>query len=151
MVADQEGGARVIMRRRHTNTRLRLGFLAASAAAFALSFVVAAPTVGVAATEPAADETLSINGSGRYADQLAHVVLEYGSDVEYNPYALLVEFESDADPADVDDLLEDGVVRHRELDIDDLASLGLVTARQLFNLLRLVSDHLDDVVPQVGL
>lgn len=106
MVCDQEGGARVIMCRRHTNTRLRLGFFAASAAAFALAFVVAAPTVGVAATESAADETLSINGSGRYADQLAHVVLQYGADVEYNPYALLVEFESNADPADVDDLLE---------------------------------------------
>ena len=77
MVDDQEGGARVIMCRRHTNTRLRLGFFAASAAAFALAFVVAAPTVGVAATESVADETLSINGSGRYADQLAHVVLQY--------------------------------------------------------------------------
>ena len=94
------------MRRRHTNTHLRLGFFATSAAAFALSFVAAAPTVSVAATEPANDDTLSLNGSGRYADQLAHVVLEYGSDVDHNPYALLVEFELDANPADVDDLLE---------------------------------------------
>ncbi|MGB0616377.1 MAG: hypothetical protein ACPGQJ_11040, partial [Acidimicrobiales bacterium] len=106
MVDDQEGGARVIMRRRHPNTRLRSGFLAASATVFALSFVVAAPTMSMAATEPTADETLSLNGSGRYADQLAHVVLEYGTDVDHNPYALLVEFEPDADPADVDELLE---------------------------------------------
>ncbi len=94
------------MRRRHPNTRLRSGFLAASATVFALSFVVAAPTMSMAATEPTADETLSLNGSGRYADQLAHVVLEYGTDVDHNPYALLVEFEPDADPADVDELLD---------------------------------------------
>ncbi|NDH98493.1 MAG: hypothetical protein EBZ17_13750, partial [Actinobacteria bacterium] len=87
MVDDQEGGARVIMRRRHQNTRLRSGFLAASATVFALSFIAAAPTMSMAATEPTADETLSLNGSGRYADQLAHVVLEYGTDVDHNPYA----------------------------------------------------------------
>ncbi len=106
IVDDEKGGARVIMRRRHTNKKLRLGFFAASAVAFALSLIAVAPTVSLAATEPANDDTLSLNGSGRYADQLAHVVLEYGSDVDHNPYALLVEFEPDASPADVDDLLE---------------------------------------------
>ena len=65
MVSDQEGGARIIMRRRHQNTRLRSGFLAASATVFALSFIAAAPTMSMAATEPTADETLSLNGSGR--------------------------------------------------------------------------------------
>ena len=94
------------MHQHRTPSRTRFALFAASALALALSLATTTPTAGALAAEQADNDSLSLNGTGRYADQLAQIVLEFGADVAHNPYALLVEFEPDANPADVDALLE---------------------------------------------
>ena len=94
------------MHQHRTPSRTRFALFAASALALALSLATTTPTAGAPVAEQADNDSLSLNGTGRYADQLAQIVLEYGVDIAHNPYALLVEFEPDADPADVDALLE---------------------------------------------
>ena len=68
-----------------------------------------------------ADDGLPLRGTGRYAGHYASVVLEHGTDIAHNPFALLVTFEPDADPDAVDLLLEGAdaalVTRYGESDL----------------------------------
>ena len=93
------------MHQHRTPSRTRFALFAASALALALSLATTTPTAGAPVAEQADNDRLSLNGTGRYADQLAQIVLEYGVDVAHYPYALLVEFEPGADPADSADSL----------------------------------------------
>jgi hypothetical protein len=52
---------------------------------------------------------------------------------------------------DLDDLFEHIVVGHRELDVDDFASLLFVLIDQFLNLLRFVFNYIDDVLPKISL
>ena len=97
-----------------TSQRAAAGVVGAAVLTLTLLVAVASGPVG-AAEDPAssssdAEETpddpgLPLRGTGRYAERYASIVLEYGTDIERNPFSLLVAFEPDAEPDDVDALM----------------------------------------------
>ncbi|MDG2029075.1 MAG: S8 family serine peptidase [Acidimicrobiales bacterium] len=98
-----------------TGLRATKGVRSATALALVILVNIGSSPLAAAENQPSShgdakkavdDQDLPLRGHGRYAEQYATAVLKYGSDIERNPFSLLVTFDPDADPDAVDALME---------------------------------------------